>query len=800
MIRQLLCYPANMEASLDFHLVRKAVYGKAWCEEGRSMLESQPFFTVEKDLNFELDTISELRGIMDAGDQFSDMPFVKVSDIITVLKTEGNVLDETQLVRLYYLLKGSHELSRFFLKKDRIAAYPNITGLFSEVKVEKHWYTDIERILDLDTKQVKSSASQELIRIRTKMSKLLKQKDSVFNKTLKQFQSAGYLDDQKESWRDGRRVLAVLSEHKRLVPGMVLDISGNGNITFIEPSGVMPIEAELSEHRIQEQKEIRRILLHISLDLYPHRPQFEELRALIARLDALQAKAGLSKEMDAVRPEVSDKKIELLQARHPILEKHLKQNDQPIVPLDLEINDQNRILVISGPNAGGKSVAMKTVGLHLLMAQFGLHIPALEGSSIMIFHQILADIGDDQSIEDDLSTYSSHIVKMAEFLEQSGKRTFFIIDEMGSGTDPAFGGPIAEAILESLAKKKAYGVVTTHYSNLKEMAQRTDGVLNGAMSFDMKSLRPTFELLTGQAGASYALEVAGRSGLPDSILRSAEAKMGGEQGTMERSLTQIQNEKLYLKGIRKSSQKRSQYLEKLVSDYENLKTHLDKNKKKLLRQYEEKLLADYNEANRDLENTIREAKRSVAGASTEKARQVRKKLDTDRRQMAQKIQKVDVPVFHENEAAIEVGSEVKLEDSPRTGIVKEIRKGKATVQFGALMTTIPVKKLIHCHKEEAPAKSKSRTTTPNTIEEKSKFDLELDLRGKYKGEAIQAVEQFLDRAVMFGIDRVRIIHGKGMGVLRQTVQQVLKQYPFVSKFHHEEQEGGGDGVTIVELD
>ncbi|MCP4123554.1 MAG: hypothetical protein GY751_17525 [Bacteroidetes bacterium] len=789
-----------MESSLDFDQVRKAVYQKAWCEEGRGLLESQDFFMSPIELDLELDIVSEIKDILAGGDSFSDVAFVKVSDILVVLSTEGNVLDESQLARLYYLLKGSHELVRFFTKKDRVATFPNITGMFSAVKVDKKWYTEIDRILDLETKTVKSNASEELIRIRTKMSKLRKQKDSAFIKTLKEFQNAGYLDDQKESWREGRRVLAVLSEHKRLIQGIVLDISGNGNITFIEPSTVMPFEAELSEYRIQEQKEIRRILLHASLELSPHRADFEELSRLIAQLDAWQAKSGLSIQMNGTRPEISADKIDLRQARHPILEKHLSATDKKLVALDANIDEKNRILVISGPNAGGKSIAMKTVGLHLLMAQFGLHIPALEGSCVRLFRQVMVDIGDDQSIEDDLSTYSSHIVKMSNFLDHADAHTFFIIDEMGSGTDPAFGGPIAEAILESLAAKKAYGIVTTHYSNLKEMAQRTDGVLNGAMSFDLKSLSPTFELLTGQAGASYALEVAGRSGLPESILKIAESKMGGEQGNVERSLTQIQNEKLYLKGIRKSSQKRSQYLEKLVADYENLKTHLEKNKKKLIRQYEEKLLADYNKANRELENTIREAKKSTVSASTEKAKEVRKKLDVDRRKMATKIQATDAPVFHENEAEIEIGSEVRLEGSPRVGKVLEIRKGKANVQFGPLMTTVPVAKLIHCHAEKVVKKTKRTTNTPNTIVEKSKFDLELDLRGKYKGEAIQEVEQFLDRAVMFGIDRVRIIHGRGTGVLRQTVQQVLKQYPFVSNFKHEEQEGGGDGVTIVELE
>ncbi|MCB0503227.1 MAG: Smr/MutS family protein, partial [Bacteroidetes bacterium] len=442
------------------------------------------------------------------------------------------------------------------------------------------------------------------------------------------------------------------------------------------------------------------------------------------------------------------------------------------------------------------SVAMKTVGVLQLMMQFGLHIPADEGAKMKFFKTILADIGDDQSIEDDLSTYSSHLVKMTEFVKVANKDTLFLIDEMGSGTDPALGGPIAEAILDHLGKQKTYGIVTTHYSNLKDKAQVTEGLQNAAMSFEMKKLQPTYELHIGQAGASYAFEVAQRSGLPATILEAAKTLLGNKKSTAEQSLSQIQNEKQYLKGIRKNNQRQSEHLEKLIANYEGLKSRLEKQKKKLMVEFEEKLLADYNEANRELENYIRTQKEK--GRDREGLKSLRKDIDDKRQALAKKINKADRKPIQENKSPIKVGSEVKLEDSPRIGKVIEIRKNKATVLFGNISSTIPIDRLIHCvndDQSETPITNKS----PNKLVEKSQFVDVLDIRGKYKEEALIALDQFMDQAVVFGVDKVKIIHGKGSGVLKDFVQQYLKDYPFVSRYEYETDPSGGKGVTLVEI-
>ena len=791
-----MLYPENIEHLLDFGKIKAKLLKYTLCEEGHSLLSQQTYFSNEKDLINELKAVSETRKVIESGDVFPTLSFVRFKDVLETLKFEGSALNEDQLLRSHHVIKGIYELQRFFTKKERAEAYPVIAELFASISVEKTWYQNIEKILDLEKIEIKSNASDELIKIRSKLSKLERTSEKVFNSELKNYLQKGWLADQKESFRSNRRVLAVLSEYKRQIAGLVLDVSGNGTITFMEPAVLQPIAAEISEWEVKERKEIERILRAITAELFPLRNEFKHYNIVIAQFDVWQAKGNLSIKQQAVQPEINNKLISLSQARHPILENHLKEVKRSIVPLDIELSDKHHILVISGPNAGGKSVAMKTVGLLQLMLKFGLHIPAAEGAKMKFFTSVMADIGDDQSIEDDLSTYSSHLVKMTEFVKKADKNTLFLIDEMGSGTDPALGGPIAEAILEHLVNQKAYGIVTTHYSNLKDKAQVTEGLQNGAMSFEMNKLRPTYELHIGQPGASYAFEVAQRSGLPAVIINSAMEKLGNQKSTSEQSLSQIQNEKQYLKGIRKNNQRQTEHLEKLIANYEGLKSRLEKQKKKLILEFEEKLLADYNEANRDLENYIREQKEK--GQNREGLKKVRQDIDAKRQVLAKKINKSDRQPIQENKSPIVVGSEVKLEDSPRIGKVVEIRKNKATVLFGNINSTIPLDRLINCVPENDTNKKITNKTT-NTLIEKSKFDHVLDIRGKYKDEALPLLDQFLDQAVVYGIDKVQIIHGKGTGVLKNFVQQYLKEYPFVTQFEYETDASGGKGVTIAEI-
>ena len=792
-----MLYPENIEELLDFDALRKQVVGCAISDDGKKAIENQEFWTERDALNNELYAVQEIKALFEADQYFPTTAFVKMDDVLEAFSFEGMSLTTDQLVRLYHIIKGTFDLHKFFTKKENVANCPIVTDLFSSITVEKQWYLKIEKILDIDKKVIKSNASETLIKIRTKQNKLNRSLDTTFNKVLKEYSKNGWLADQKESWRSGRRVLSVLAENKRKVSGIVLDISGNGAIAFIEPVSIQPIVSELSELEVEERKEIERILRKITEELFPFKSSFTQFRELIIQIDIWQAKSTLAIKQHANRPELTENQIEYHNARHAILEKHLRDLSKAVVPLNIKLSASNRIIVISGPNAGGKSVAMKTVGLLQLMAQFGLHLPTGEGSKTMVFTHLMADIGDDQSIEDDLSTYSSHLLKMADFTKHANERTLFLIDEMGSGTDPAFGGSIAEAIMESLAKKGAYGVVTTHYSNLKEMALQHSGIINAAMSFEISKLKPTYELLLGQAGASYALEVAQRSGLNAEIINAAKEKLGGVKKEMESSLSEIQSEKQYLKGIRKNNQKQQKHLDRLLEDYEKLKANLERNKKKMEKDFEEKLLKDYNEANRELENYIRESKEK--NQNREAAKVVRKKIDAKRQTLSKKVSNYDIKPFQENETPIVVGSTVKLEDNNRLGKVIKIRKNRAAVQFGNITTDIPLNRLVHCIPEGEIKPTTKSNKTSNSLEAQSKFNLELDIRGKYKDEAMQSLEQFLDRAVMFGIDHVRIIHGKGTGVLKDTVRQSLKVYPYVSNFKYEEQQNGGDGVTLVDL-
>jgi DNA mismatch repair protein MutS2 len=461
------------------------------------------------------------------------------------------------------------------------------------------------------------------------------------------------------------------------------------------------------------------------------------------------------------------------------------------------LDAKNRILVISGPNAGGKSVILKSAGIIQLMFQFGMLVPVDEGSVLCVFKKLFIDIDDDQSIENDVSTYSSHLQKMRHFVLNADPHSLVLLDEMGVGTDPSLGGAMAEAVLQVLNDKKVFGIVTTHFHNLKVFASQTPGMQSAAMAFDRQELQPLYQLLPGQPGSSFTFEIAQKTGMPQSVIQLAREKTGENKKALDDTLSEMQVEKQFIRGIRKNVQKQEEQLGDLVKNYQHLKKELEKDKKKLQRQYEQKLLDMFNENSRELEKMMREWKEDRADKA--KFDQARNYIDEQRATLEKKLDEKMNESPGDASGVIEAGSRVRMEDGQEAGIVKEIKKDQATVAFGNMLTKVKLNRLVLIPADEPEKKTYAIRKDPGNIMEKSVFDLSLDVRGLLKDETYIALENFLDKALMYGVSKLKIIHGRGTGALRQAVQSYLKKYPYVKTFYSEQEQYGGNGITIVEM-
>jgi DNA mismatch repair protein MutS2 len=535
--------------------------------------------------------------------------------------------------------------------------------------------------------------------------------------------------------------------------------------------------------------------MELTQKIKPNKENIEALQEMMGKLDVIRAKAYFAINYNCTMPELTkERKIYLREFVHPVLMYHHKKQRKPIVDNTLLLDEKNRIVVISGPNAGGKSIILKSIGLLQLMVQSGMLIPAKENSVMTVFDQLFVDIGDEQSIENDLSTYSSHLSNMNYFLSKANSKTLVLIDEMGMGTDPSLGGPMAEALLESLHRKNVFGIVTTHFNNLKVFAAQTENMQSAAMAFDTKNLKPLYQLQVGQPGSSFTFEIAKKSGLPDHLIKSAEGKVGENKKVLDDVLSDIQVEKQFIRGLRKNVQVKESQLQDLTKSYEQLNKELEREKKKLLRQYESRLLERFNEESRNLENEMRAWKEEKS--DKQKFLKVREHIDENRGQIEKKLD--DAPETIEGKHQIEIGSKVRLEEGTETGEVLEIKNNNAVVAFGAIQTRVKVHSLVPVENEKKHEPKRSGYSS-KIILEKSEFDYNLDIRGLMKDEALTAIDNFMDKAVMYGIHHLKIIHGRGTGALKQAVQFYLKKYPHVKEFHYESEQFGGDGITIVEM-
>lgn len=821
-----MIYPSNFETKLGFDHLRNLLSKYCIAQPGRDEVQhlsfSDDFVLVQRQLL----QVSEMIYILDFHDEF---PVPVYEDIRPVMKKslpEGAWIELEELRLIQHSLESVKSLLVFF-KRQEEDKFPALRAIMQGVKNYPEVLKKIDAIMD-ETGHVRDSASPELGHIRQSARIAQEHITRTLGNVLRQAQREGWAEeDTGLTMRDGRMVIPVNAVDKRKVKGFVHDESSTGKTVFIEPAEAVELNNRLRELELAERREIIRILSEFTAFIRPYAPELMELCSVLGRFDMVRAKALLARKLNAVIPVLRPEPgMEWHAAVHPILYLRYSQEKKVVVPLDITLNQKNRILVISGPNAGGKSVCLQTVGLLQYMIQCGLPVPASPNSVFGMFNDIFLDIGDEQSIENDLSTYSSHLLHMKNFLKQAGPRTIGLIDEFGAGTEPMLGGAIAEAILGKLVVSGCYGVITTHYTNLKHFAASTEGVMNGAMQFDSGQMQPLFRLVIGKPGSSFAFEIARRIGLPEDILEAAKARVGSEHIDFDRHLKEVLRDKQYWERkrehIRISSKKLEETLDKYSRELEETA--------KLRRQVLDKAKAEAGELvagiNKKIENTIREIKE--AGAEKEKTKKLRKDLEeytagtldtttSEDSELAGKKeslknkrpQTVNAAEKEKQEgtkmlaSGFQKGDKVRMVNQNTVGEVLDVNGRSILVAFGSLITTLDDHRLEKAEDtglDQLPYFRKPLPQSVNVGDRRLHFKPEIDIRGHRGDEALQLVQQFLDEALMVGSTEVRILHGKGNGILRQLIRDYLRVQNFVASFADEHVERGGAGITVVKLE
>lgn len=801
-----MLYPNTLEQKLGFDKLRERLKEACISPLGQNFVEkikfSENFGLVEKLVS----QTAEMQKIMQIGENFPSQNYIDATSYLKRAAIEGMLLTQAEFSDIKVSLLTIRLCLRFF-ENEEPEAYPILGEYAKTIRVDKAITDAIDRIID-DRGQIRDSASSELSRIRKRLiseqAGIRKKLDTI----LKSARSSGWIaDDVSLTVRNGRMVIPVAAEHKRKLRGFIHDESATGQTVFIEPTDVFESNNEIRELEYEERREINRILLELTAQLRPFVPDLQKAYGFLGLMDFLRAKAKLAAEMGAINPPFLNKQfINWRDARHPLLHLSFQKQGKKVVPLNIELEEKRRILIVSGPNAGGKSVSLKTVGLIQYMFQCGLLVPVAEGSTMGFFQNIFIDIGDEQSLENDLSTYSSHLTNMRHFLAMANRRTLFLIDEFGTGTEPGLGGAIAEAILENLTKSGAYGVINTHYTNLKVLADKTEGLVNGAMRFDGEHLEPLYQLEIGRPGSSFAFEIASKIGLPNAVVDRAKEKLGTQQVNFEKLLKELDIERRVFseKNIEVGIKERK--LAKQLADYTSLKENLENNEKKIVNEAKQKAKTLISDANQLIENTIREIKENKA--EKEKTKTVRVELEKFGKKNLELEQVVETApaeeIFEPESGDIVPGSYVRIAGQTAIGEVIGLRGKDAEVRIGDLKSTIKLNRLEKVSNKTyraATGEKKLKTSAKGVDlnERMLNFSFNLDMRGKRGEEALGLVDQFMDNAIMLGYDELRIVHGKGDGILRTLVRNHLRGYSQVSGMQDEHPDRGGAGVTIVKL-
>lgn len=845
-----MIYPKTFESKIGFDEIRTLLKERCLSTLGKEMVDAiQP--SGESDvINEWLTQVREFRRLQEEADDFPMHYFFDVRQAVARLRLEGTHLDEGELFDLRRSLDTINQIVNYLNRSDddndgeeRTYPYPALHRLTEDVMTFPQLVQRIDTILDKFGK-IKDSASPQLADIRRELSRTEGSISRTLNGILRAAQSEGLVEkDVTPAIRDGRLVIPVSQGLKRKIRGIVHDESASGKTVFIEPAEVVEANNRIRELEADERREIIRILTEFAKLVRPHVKPILESYKFLATIDLIHAKAELARLIKGIEPAVNAyPHIDWIQAAHPLLRLSLEKQGKSVVPLDIMLTRDKRILIISGPNAGGKSVCLKTAGLTQYMLQCGLSVAIGERSRTGVFKNIFIDIGDEQSIENDLSTYSSHLMNMKQMMRYADDSTLLLIDEFGTGTEPQIGGAIAEAVLAQFCAKQAYGVITTHYQNLKHFADSHDGVVNGAMLYDRQQMRPLFQLSIGNPGSSFAIEIARKIGLPEDVIKAASEIVGSDYIQSDKYLQDIVRDKRYWENKRQTIHQREKNLEQTIARYENEVKELEQSRKDILRKAKEQAEEVLKESNKMIERTIKEIRESQA--EKEETKKIREQLEAFKagvkeidtaandEMIARKMRQIQERRARkekrkrekekENEklktnnqqsanattspvavAPLKQGDTVRIKGLSSVGKIESLDGKMATVIFGDMRTKMRAERLEHA---EAPKKEEPRAyvtvgrQTRETMDEhKLNFKQDIDVRGMRGDEALTAVTYFIDDAILVGVKRVRILHGTGTGILRQLIRQYLATRPDVESYRDEHVQFGGAGITVVEL-
>ena len=814
-----MLYPHNIEQKIDFQVIRDGLKGCCMSSLGKERVDAMQWLTRYGLVRELLSRVREMMGVLtDPALTFPQGEIYDLREALSRIRIEGLFMDEAELFSLRKMLDYAGQLERFFTTLDK-GKYPLLSQEQGTRSKDLSVTTNQTKVFNLDSiitvldsildryGKMRDNASPELARLRKEISASQGSVSRALNAILRQAQAEGILDkDAAPTMREGRLVLPVPPAYKRKIGGIVHDESATGKTVFIEPQQVVEANNRIRELEGEERRERIRILMAITAEIRPQVPQILETETYLGEVDFLRAKALFALDMHAIVPEVNDRPmIDWREAYHPVLLLNFRRQGKTVVPLTIRLTD-NRILVISGPNAGGKSVCLKTVALLQYMMQCGLAVPMSEASQMGFFKQLLIDIGDEQSIEDDLSTYSSHLKNMKHFVHSAHADTLLLIDEFGTGTEPLIGGAIAEAVLAALNERHAFGVITTHYGNLKHFAERTEGIVNGAMLYDRGQLKPLFQLSIGQAGSSFAVEIARQIGLPETIIQRATDIVGEEHIDYDKHLQDIARDKRYWENKRQNIRQKEKHLEEKIAHYEEQMAGIKAKKRAILEEANAEAADLLRKSNATIERTIREIKEAKAEKqATQAARQKVENLKTKVEKKGDKaIRREGTPQTHEVCRGPRLGDEAKGERRKARGekqknVLRDLSELK-------VLTKNPAKLI-----QEQGAKSQEQRRVSNVADElrrrKLSFSRELDIRGLRVDEALETLIAYVDDALMVNAEQVTILHGTGTGALKQVVRDYLAERQKSMRrlktgdisFHDGDPDRGGAGITVVEL-
>ena len=850
-----MIYPKTFEDKIGFNEIRTLLRERCLSSLGKEEVDKITFMDNVKAINTQLSRVREFRRLQEEEENFPLNYFFDVRQSVARLRLEGTHMEEDELFDLRRSLGTVNDIVTYLNRTDEDAAvaatddgwrkdpvypYPALHELAEGVVTFPQILQRIDQILDKFGK-IRDTASPELLNIRRELAKVEGSISRTLYSILRSAQSEGLIEkDVTPAMRDGRLVIPVVPTMKRKIKGIVHDESASGKTLFIEPTEVVEANNRVRELEAEERREVIRILTEMAKVIRPHVPQILDSYKLLAQVDMLRAKTELAKLIGGIEPEVGKyPHIDWIGATHPLLRLSLQKQGKKVVPLEITLTRNKSMLIISGPNAGGKSVCLKTVGLVQYMLQCGLSVPMSERSQTGIFQNILIDIGDEQSIEDDLSTYSSHLTNMKNMMKSANDRTLILIDEFGTGTEPQIGGAIAEAVLKQFCIKRAYGVITTHYQNLKHFADSHEGVVNGAMLYDRHQMQALFQLQIGQPGSSFAIEIARKIGLPEQVIHDASEIVGSDYIQSDKYLQDIVRDKRYWESKRQTIHQREKQMEQTIAKYESEISDLAKSRKEVLAKAKERAEELFKESNKKIENVIREIREKQA--EKEETKKLRDSLrdfkegisDMDKQAEDDKIARKMAQILRRKEnkknrkkgdpsssgqdkdntsaattlstvsAPLKEGDTVRIKGTTSVGKIESIQGKNATVIFGDLRSTTSLKKLEHAtapkREEPRPFMTVGRQTRETIDEKKLNFKQDLDVRGMRGDEALNAVMYFIDDATLVGMSRVRILHGTGTGILRQLIRQYLATVPAVTSYKDEHVQFGGAGITVVDI-